>query len=177
MFARRARSFLVLCTLSATIALAAPAVGTDAPAFRLQDQEGKWHELADYRGKWVVLYFYPKDATPGCTKQACDLRDNIFAFREAGAIILGVSVDDVESHKKFAAEHTLPFTILADSTKQTTRDYGVLKKYMGTMELASRETFLIDPQGKVAKHYPNVDPKTHSQAVLNDLKELAKAKA
>lgn len=177
MFARRARSFLALCTLSATIAMAAPAVGTDAPAFRLQDQEGKWHELSDYKGKWVVLYFYPKDATPGCTTQACDLRDNIFAFREAGAVILGVSVDDVESHKKFAAEHGLPFTILADSTKQATRDYGVLKRYLGTMELASRETFLIDPQGKVAKHYPSVDPKTHSATVLKDLRELARAKA
>ncbi len=184
MFARLARSFAAVCTLSATIglaaaavALAAPAVGTDAPAFRLQDQEGKWHQLADYRSKWVVLYFYPKDATPGCTTQACDLRDNIFAYREAGAVILGVSVDDVESHKKFAAEHSLPFTILADPTKQTTNDYGVLKKYMGTMELASRQTFLIDPQGKVAKHYPQVDPKTHSQTVLADLKELSKPKA
>jgi len=176
MFARCARSFLVLCTLFATIALAAPAVGTDAPAFRLQDQNGKWHQLADYKGQWVVLYFYPKDATPGCTTQACELRDNVFAFREAGAVILGVSVDDVESHRKFAAEHGLPFSILADSTKQTAKDYGVLKKYMGTMELASRETFLIDPQGKIARHYASVDPKTHSQAVLKDLKELAQPK-
>ncbi len=154
--------------------LAAPAAGSAAPAFRLQDQKGEWHSLEDYRGKWVVLYFYPKDATPGCTTQACEFRDNIFAFRDAGAVILGVSVDDVESHKKFAEEHGLPFTILADPEKKTAKDYGVLKKFMGTMELADRETFLIDPQGTVAKRYPSVDPKGHSQLVLKDLKELSK---
>jgi peroxiredoxin Q/BCP len=171
MSARSVRSFLALLTLLAATALAAPTVGTDAPAFRLQDQNGKWHALADYRGKWVVLYFYPKDATPGC-----EFRDNIFAFREAGAVILGVSVDDVESHKKFSEEHGLPFPILADSTKATAKEYGVLKKYLGTMELASRETFLIDPQGKIVKHYPGVNPKGHSQAVLADLKEFSKPK-
>jgi thioredoxin-dependent peroxiredoxin len=176
MSARSVRSFLALLTLLAATAFAAPTVGTDAPAFRLQDQNGKWHALADYRGKWVVLYFYPKDATPGCTTQACEFRDNIFAFREAGAVILGVSVDDVESHKKFSEEHGLPFPILADSTKATAKEYGVLKKYLGTMELASRETFLIDPQGKIVKHYPGVNPKGHSQAVLADLKEFSKPK-
>jgi peroxiredoxin Q/BCP len=176
MSSRSVRSFLALLTLLAATAFAAPTVGTDAPAFRLQDQNGKWHALADYRGKWVVLYFYPKDATPGCTTQACEFRDNIFAFREAGAVILGVSVDDVESHKKFSEEHGLPFPILADSTKATAKVYGVLKKYLGTMELASRETFLIDPQGKIVKHYPSVNPKGHSQAVLADLKEFSKPK-
>jgi peroxiredoxin Q/BCP len=159
-----------------SVALAAPDVGAAAPAFKLQDQKGTWHSLEDYRGKWVVLYFYPKDMTPGCTTQACEFRDNIFAFRDAGAVILGISVDDVESHKKFAEEHGLPFTILADTEKKTSKDYGVLKKFMGTMELANRETFLIDPTGKIVKHYPSVDPKGHSQLVLNDLKaEQAKA--
>lgn len=176
MLARSARTLLASLILFATAALAAPAVGTDAPAFRLQDQEGKWHQLSDYKGKWVVLYFYPKDATPGCTTQACGLRDNIFAFREAGAVILGVSVDDVESHKKFAAEHSLPFSILADPTKKTTKDYGVQKSYFG-MELASRQTFIIDPQGKIAKHYPEVDAKEHSATVLKDLQALTKTKA
>ena len=95
----------------------APAVGSAAPAFKLQDQTGKWHTLSDYKGKWVVLYFYPKDNTPGCTTQACEFRDNIFAYREAGAVILGVSVDDVASHKAFSDEHGLPFPILADSGK------------------------------------------------------------
>src|SRR6185436_10876008 len=104
----------------------APAAGTAAPDFKLQDQKGEWHTLSQYKGKWVVLYFYPKDNTPGCTTQACELRDNIFAFRKADAVILGVSVDDVESHKKFSEEHKLPFDILADSEKKVSAQYGVL---------------------------------------------------
>ena len=154
-----------------------PALGATAPDFKLQDQNGKWHELKDYRGKWVALYFYPKDRTPGCTTQACEFRDNIFAFRDAGAQILGVSVDDVESHKGFSEKHGLPFPILADSTKETTKKYGVLKTYLGTMELAKRDTFLIDPQGKIVKHYPDVDPKGHSQIVLADIKALQQKKS
>jgi len=151
---------------------ATPEVGSPAPAFRLQDQAGAWHELKDYRGKWVVLYFYPKDDTPGCTTQACEFRDNIFAFNKLGAVILGISVDDVASHKQFADEHSLPFTLLADSTKQTATTYGVLRSALGLMEIASRETFIIDPQGRIAKHYASVDPKGHSQLVLADLKVL-----
>ncbi len=151
---------------------AAPEAGMAAPAFRLQDQNGAWHSLADYRGKWVVLYFYPKDDTPGCTTQACEFRDNIFAFNKLGAVILGISVDDVASHKQFAEEHSLPFTLLADSTKATAKSYGVLRSALGIMEIAARETFIIDPQGRVAKHYVAVDPKGHSQAVLTDLKSL-----
>ena len=167
------RLFTSLLLLSvAGVAFAVPEVGSEAPAFRLQDQSGTWHTLADYRGKWVVLYFYPKDATPRCTTQACEFRDSIFAFREAGAVVLGISVDDVESHRKFSEEYKLPFPILADSEKRVTREYGVLKKYLGTMELANRETFVIDPQGKVAKHYTVADPKGHSQVVLKDLKQL-----
>lgn len=151
-----------------------PALGSPAPEFRLQDQDGKWHQLKDYRGKWVALYFYPKDNTPGCTTQACEFRDNIFGFREAGAVILGVSVDDVESHKKFAAEHGLPFPVLADSTKTTAKTYGVLKKFVGVMELAKRDTFLIDPQGRIVKHYADVDPKGHSKIVLADIQAAQK---
>jgi thioredoxin-dependent peroxiredoxin len=154
-----------------------PALGSPAPDFKLQDQNGKWHELKDYRGKWVALYFYPKDQTPGCTTQACEFRDNIFAFKEAGAQILGVSVDDVESHRAFSEKHGLPFPILADSTKEVTKKYGVLKSYLGTMELAKRDTFLIDPQGRIVKHYADVDPKGHSQIVLNDIKALQKKQA
>jgi thioredoxin-dependent peroxiredoxin len=153
-------------------AYAQPTLGSAAPAFKLQDQNGKWHTLADYRGKWVTLYFYPKDQTPGCTTQACEFRDNIFAFRDANAVILGVSVDDVESHKKFSEKHGLPFPILADSGKETAKKYGVLKSYLGTMELAKRDTFLIDPEGRIVKHYADVDPKGHSQVVLKDIKEL-----
>jgi thioredoxin-dependent peroxiredoxin len=178
------RYFLASVTfvwLASNVASAAentgPAVGAPAPDFKLQDQNGKTHELKDYRGKWVALYFYPKDQTPGCTTQACEFRDNIFAFREAGAVILGVSVDDVESHKKFAEKHGLPFTILADSEKVVAKQYGVLKRFLGVAELAKRDTFLIDPEGKIVRHYADVDPKGHSQLVLKDIKELSAKKS
>jgi peroxiredoxin Q/BCP len=153
---------------------AAPAVGSVAPAFKLQDQSGNWITLDAQRGKWLVLYFYPKDNTPGCTTEACEFRDNIFAFRSAGANVLGISVDDTDSHKSFANEHSLPFPLLADTTKNTARAYGVLYRALGIMELARRETFLIDPQGRIARHYVDVDPKGHSTAVLADLKALRK---
>ena len=158
---------------TAAFAQDSPEVGAAAPEFRLQDQTGKWHSLKDYRGQWVVLYFYPKDGTPGCTTQACEFRDNIFAYRKMNAVILGVSVDDVASHKTFADEQHLPFTILADSDKKVTKEYGTLKLYMGQLEMARRDTFIIDPKGKVAKHYVSVDPKGHSELVLTDLKQLA----
>jgi peroxiredoxin Q/BCP len=151
-----------------------PQLGNPAPDFRLQDQNGKWHELKDYRGKWVALYFYPKDQTPGCTTEACEFRDNVFAFRDAGAAILGVSVDDVDSHKKFSEKHSLPFPILADPDKLVTKRYGVLKSYMSMLELARRDTFLIDPQGRIVKHYTDVDAGGHSKAVLEDIKALQK---
>ena len=155
---------------------AAPDVGMTAPAFRLQDQAGAWHNSGDYRGKWLVLYFYPKDDTPGCTTQACEFRDNLFAFNKLDAVVVGVSVDDVASHQAFAEEHSLPFTLLADSTKETAKAYGVLRSVLGLMEIASRETFIIDTEGRIAKHYRAVDPKGHSQAVLKDLRALQQAK-
>jgi peroxiredoxin Q/BCP len=172
------RSLLAVSALAVifgvtTLALAeTPKVGSQAPDFKLQGQDGKWHSLADYRGKWVALYFYPKDDTPGCTTQACGFRDDIFAYNKEGAVILGVSVDDVSSHKEFAEKHSLPFTILADSEKKAATSYGVLKKYMGVMEMARRDTFLIDPQGRIAKHYESVDPDGHSKVVLEDIKAL-----
>jgi peroxiredoxin Q/BCP len=165
---------VLLAWLGAASAAEGPALGAAAPEFKLQDQNGKWHELKEYRGKWLALYFYPKDQTPGCTTQACEFRDNIFAFREAGAAIVGISVDDVESHKKFSEKHGLPFPILADASKQTARSYGVLKSYLGTMELAKRDTFLIDPEGRIVKRYSDVEPKGHSQIVLNDIREMKK---
>jgi peroxiredoxin Q/BCP len=137
--------------------------------FKLQDQAGKWHSLSDYKGKWVALYFYPKDDTSGCTTQACSFRDNIFAFNKEGAVILGVSVDDVASHKAFAEKHGLPFTLLADSDKAVVKQYGVLG-YGGLA--ANRETFIIDPQGRVAKHYDKVKPEGHSELVLADIKAM-----
>jgi len=169
---------VALSMLLAGTALAAepPAVGSAAPAFRLQDQKGEWHALSDYRGKWVVLYFYPKDNTPGCTTQACEFRDNIFAYREMGAVILGVSVDDVASHKAFSEQHGLPFPILADSEKTTATAYGTLTTYKD-MVLSQRDTYIIDPEGRIAKHYVKVDPKGHSELVLADLKQLMAAAA
>jgi peroxiredoxin Q/BCP len=161
-----------LLALAVPAMAGAPAAGSVAPAFRLQDQNGKWHQLSDYRGKWVVLYFYPKDDTPGCTTQACSFRDNVFAFNKLGAVILGISVDDAASHKAFAEKHGLPFTLLADPSKATAKEYGVLKTYMGVMEMARRDTFIIDPQGRIAKHYESVDPDGHTKVVLDDLQAL-----
>jgi peroxiredoxin Q/BCP len=165
-------AMLVVMIPPAAFAAGEPAVGDAAPTFTLPDQSGRPVSLDDYRGKWVVLYFYPKDGTPGCTTEACEFRDNVFAFRQAGATILGISVDDVASHKKFAADHQLPFTLLADSQKKVARDYGVLHRMLGLFELARRETFIVDPQGRVAKHYREVDPGSHSKQVLADLKAL-----
>ncbi len=146
-------------------------VGQTAPGFRLQDQNGEWRSLDDFRGKWVALYFYPKDDTPGCTTEACAFRDNIFAFDKLDAVILGVSLDDVESHAAFAEKYSLPFPILADIDKQAATDYGVLMK-IGPMTLAKRESFLINPDGIVAKHYAEVNAATHSEDVLADLRAL-----
>jgi peroxiredoxin Q/BCP len=150
----------------------APKVGSAAPTFKLQDQNSQTHTLEEYKGKWLVLYFYPKDNTPGCTTQACEFRDNIFAFRDAGAVIVGISVDDMASHKKFAEQHSLPFTLLADSSKTTASEYGVISGVSGALGVAQRETFLIDPTGKIAKHYQSVNPKGHSEMVLADIKSL-----
>lgn len=163
---------LGLAALAVTAAdvAAKPKVGEVAPAISLQDQNGKNVNLADYKGKWVVVYFYPKDETPGCTTQACEFRDNIFAYRNAGAQVLGVSVDDVESHRKFAENHGLPFPLLADASHEVATRYGVLTKF-GQNVVASRETFLIDPNGKIAKHYvvgrDNLEG--HSKVVLADI--------
>lgn len=148
-----------------------PAVGQAAPQFELPDQEGQLHSLEDYRNQWVVLYFYPKDETPGCTTEACNFRDNIFAFRDLGAQILGVSLDDIESHKAFADKHGLPFPLLADSAGEASSAYGVKTRMFG-MTLAKRQTFVVDPDGNIAKHYAKVNPEEHSAQVLADLKEL-----
>lgn len=146
--------------------------GSDAPAFNLQDQNGDWHTLAEYRGQWLAIYFYPKDDTPGCTTEACSFRDNIYAFKAIGAAVVGISVDDVESHKEFSEKFKIPFTLLADSEHTTATAYGVLKDYK-LMKLASRQSFLVDPDGKIAKHYADVDPDTHTEEVLADIKMLS----
>ena len=147
------------------------AVGSPAPEFELPDQEGQLHSLEDYRDQWVVLYFYPKDDTPGCTTEACEFRDNIFAFRDLNAQILGISLDDVESHKSFSEKHGLPFPLLADVEGTASSAYGVKTRMLG-MEVAKRQTFIIGPDGTIAKHYDKVDPDAHSKQVLADLAEL-----
>lgn len=151
-----------------------PAQGAAAPAFRLQDQHGAWHTLDQYRGRFVVLYFYPKDFTPGCTTQVCAFRDDIVALRKAGAEVLGVSLDDVKSHAEFAAEHGVPFPLLSDASRSVAKSYGVLTSRAG-VAYARRDTFLIDPQGHVARHYENVDPKQNVKNVLSDLDALRSA--
>jgi len=149
-----------------------PMQGADAPSFSLQDQNGDWHKLEDYRGQWLAVYFYPRDDTPGCTKEACNFRDNIYAFKAIDAAVVGISVDDVESHKKFSDKYKLPFTILADDDGETARAYGVLRDYK-LLKVASRQSFLVNPDGKVAKHYGDVDPDTHTEEVLTDIKNLS----
>lgn len=154
-------------------AASGPADGAAAPEFHLQDQKGDWHTLAQHKGKWVVLYFYPKDFTPGCTKEVCTFRDDVIALRKAGAEVLGVSLDDVKSHAEFAEKYHVPFPLLSDAKQETAKAYGVLTSKMG-MTYAKRETFLIDPQGKIAKHYRDVDPEQNSKQVLADLGSLSK---
>ena len=150
-----------------------PAVGDSAPTFKLQDQNGDWHTLGDYKGKYVVLFFYPKDGTPGCTTEACNFRDNIFAFDDLNTQILGISLDDVDSHKEFSEKYSLPYPILADVEKESAVDYGVLGKFM-MMTITKRESFIIDPDGLIVKHYKNVDPDKHTDEVIEELKSLQK---
>jgi len=150
-------------------------VGDKAPAFELPDQAGTVHRLQDYAGKWVLLYFYPKDDTPGCTTEACMLRDNYDSFKKIDAVVLGVSIDSPKSHGKFVTKYDLPFTLLADEEKKTVEDYGVwgLKKFMGREYMGTkRVSFLIGPDGTIAKIYEDVKPAAHAEEVLNDLKAL-----
>jgi peroxiredoxin Q/BCP len=160
----------------ATAALAAevPEVGSPAPDFKLQDQNGDWHALGDYHGGWLAIYFYPKDDTPGCTKEACNFRDNIYAFKAIGANVVGVSVDDVDSHQEFAEKYKLPFTLLADVGGAMSDEYGVLRDWK-LMKIASRQSFIINPEGVIVKHYEDVDPETHTQEVLEDLEHFMAA--
>ena len=167
--------FLVLLSLSvlgiAPSVTLAVQVGEPAPAFTLNDQQGKVHSLGEYRGQWVVVYFYPKDGTPGCTKEACRFRDNIAQLRALKAQILGISVDDAISHANFAQKYNLPFPLLADLGGNTAKAYDAYRS-LGPFSMARRNTFIIDPEGRVAKIYREVDPNTHSTQIISDLKDL-----
>ena len=156
-----------------------PFLGKKAPDFALPDQDGNKHTLSGYRGKWVLLYFYPRDNTIGCTIEACAIRDRFTRFRERNAVVLGVSTDAVGRHKKFEEKHRLPFTLLSDEGKEVVARYGVWAKktflgraYMGTL----RKSFLIDPRGTIVKIYEKVKPSMHAEEVLKDLDELTPLK-
>lgn len=149
-----------------------------APDFSLIDQNGINHTLKQYKGKWVIVYFYPKDSTPGCTKEACSFRDGRIFLEESGAIVLGISKDSVASHKKFSDKHKLNFTLLSDPSAETIKAYGAwgIKKFMGReYEGIKRNTYLIDPKGKIIKSYEGVNPLTHVGELLNDLSKFSRA--
>lgn len=148
-----------------------PSVGSVAPQFTLPSQEGTPVSLSDFRGKWVVLYLYPKDQTPGCSREAHNFQADQLKYAEHNAVILGVSVDSVDSHKKFCAKEGLNFKLLADTAHTVTKAYGSLTN-LGVAKFASRHTFLIDPDGKIAKVYTSVDPARHSAEVLDHLHQL-----
>ena len=171
------RKLLIAAIVIGTIAIiaprlmradAVPAVGTAAPDFTLNSQEGKPISLAQYRGKWVVLYFYPKDMTTGCTIEAHNFQRDQAKYDAANAVVLGVSVQDVQSHQQFCTKDGLTFKLLADPDHKVTEEYGSLKNY-GVVKLAARRTFLIDPQGKIVKEWMDVDPNGHSEEVLAEL--------
>lgn len=149
--------------------------GMKAPAFSLPDQNGKIHSLADYAGKWLIVYFYPKDDTPGCTKEACGLQDNQAEFAKLDVSIVGISKDSVKSHKKFAEKFNLQFPLLSDPDHTTIEAYGSWgkKNFMGRGFTGTlRNTYLINPKGEIEKEYKDVDPLTHAEELLGDLKGL-----
>jgi peroxiredoxin Q/BCP len=151
-----------------------PAAGTPAPDFSLTTSAGSQVSLKDYRGKWVVLYFYPKDFTSGCTMEARNFQRDLAKYEEVGAVVLGVSVDTAQSHKDFCAKEGLNFKLLADPDATVSAEYGSVMDYKGE-KLAARNTFIINPQGEIAKVYTGVKPAEHSEQVLKDLSELKKS--
>ena len=163
--------FVVLLLPISFASLAQIKVGSKAPNFTLSDQNSIQHQLSDYEGSWVILYFYPKDDTPGCTTQACDFRDAVKRIIASKSNVFGVSLDSVESHKRFADKNNLPFSLLSDESGEVSEAYDSLNNFM-SFKSAKRNTFIIDPDGKVAKIYLSVKPSTHSQMVLNDLNQL-----
>lgn len=187
MFVKNARFLraLLLFTVLAVVPVAAycaarlaaaPAVGTAAPAFTLKSENGKDVSLTDFPGKWIVLYFYPKDFTSGCTVEAHNFQRDIAKYTARDAVIVGVSVDTADSHKQFCAKEGLNFKLLADTDHSVSDKYGSLMEYKG-MTLSQRNTFLINPQGVIVKEFMEVDPSNHSENVLAALDELQKTKS
>lgn len=154
--------------------MAFPTIDSAAPAFALKDQDGTEVSLESLKGKWTVLYFYPKDDTPGCTKEACNFRDNHTAIRATGATVLGVSGDSAAAHRKFAEKYSLPFQLLIDEGNALARAlgaWGTKNMYGRTYEGVIRSTFVINPEGRIAKVWPKVKPDTHADEVLAWLKD------
>lgn len=154
----------------------APAVGSSAPDFTLNSQEGRPVNLHDYRGKWVVLYFYPKDFTSGCTEEAHNFQRDLAQYEQKNAVILGVSVDSVDSHQKFCTKEGLNFKLLADTDHKVSQEYGSIMN-LGVKKLSARHTFLVNPVGVIVKEYMDVSTSTHSQEVLAALTELQQSSA
>lgn len=149
-----------------------PGVGAVAPDFTLNSQEGKAVSLGEYRGKWVVLYFYPKDFTSGCTTEAHNFQRDLAQYEAKNAVILGVSVDSADSHQKFCAKEGLNFKLLADTDHKVSEEYGSIINVLGVKKLSARHTFLVNPQGVIVKEYMDVEPAKHSEEVLAALTEL-----
>lgn len=144
-------------------------VGEKAPNFALMGNDGQWHKLSNFRGQYVVLYFYPKDETPGCTTEACNFRNDINTIEKEGAKVIGVSVQTVKSHKAFTKKYGLNFLLLADPHHKVVKLYGV---YNAKWKMANRVTFILNPKGTIVKIYPKVDPKIHAEQVIAELKTL-----
>ena len=142
-----------------------------APSFKLRDSTDQWVDLNSFKGKWLVIFFYPKDDTPGCTKEACNFRDNYSLIKSIGANIVGISLDGSSSHQKFSAKHGLPFMLLSDPNGNVTKAYGALFQFF-CIRLAKRHSFIVDPSGLIRKEYRSVNPTTHSDQIIKDLKLL-----
>lgn len=149
-----------------------PAAGSPAPDFSLPDAQGRERHLSEWRGKWLVLYFYPKDDTPGCTTEARNFRDVVPSLAKLNAVVVGISLDDADSHREFAGRHDLPFPLLADAGGAVARRYGALSDF-GVLRFARRYTFLVNPEGRIAKVYQQVDAERHAAEVMADLRALA----
>ena len=174
MIRKLALGLLSLLILTAAARAEVPAIGTAAPGFSLPDQNGATRRLSEWRGRWVVLYFYPKDDTPGCTTEACAFRDDLARLTALDAQVVGISVDDTVSHKAFAEKYSLPFPLLADTTAEVARQYGALSDWLG-IKVAKRYTFLVDPAGRIARVYLSVEASRHSTEIVADLKALGAA--
>ena len=146
-------------------------INSKAPEFNIMDASGNKISLSDFKGKWLVIFFYPKDDTPGCTKEACNFRDDYSAIKLLGAQVVGISLDKITSHQKFKEKHQLPFILLSDSQGEVAKKYGALFKFM-FIKFSKRHSFIIDPQGLIRKEYRSVNPYTHSIQIIDDLKAL-----